>query len=213
MDLTEFRKDMETLREKLAIKSEIKEEIIKITRKIVQESGLSIISLHKGEKNLAEKHFLEAKKYLEILKEMLLKNEEFTYSGEVLIAFQEFCEAMLFKKFIEEKRLINYKETPVLAEAYVTSLADFIGELRRLAIESLRKQNLEYALEILELMENIYYELMSTLLVSNIHGLRRKCDVARSLIEKTKSDILFEARRMEIEKSLEKFEERISKIK
>jgi translin len=213
MDLTEFRKDMETLREKLAIKSEIKEEIIKITRKIVQESGLSIISLHKGEKNLAEKHFLEAKKYLEILKEMLLKNEEFTYSGEVLIAFQEFCEAMLFKKFIEEKRLINYKETPVLAEAYVTSLADFIGELRRLAIESLRKQNLEYALEILELMENIYYELMSTLLVSNIHGLRRKCDVARSLIEKTKSDILFEARRMEIEKSLEKFEEKISKIK
>ncbi|MEM1575146.1 MAG: hypothetical protein QXF09_04310 [Nitrososphaerota archaeon] len=213
MDLTEFRKDMEELREKLAIKSEIKEEIIKITRKIVQESGLSIISLHKGEKEIAEKHFLEAKKYLEMLKEMLSKNEEFIYSGEVLVAFQEFCEAMLFKTFIEEKRLLNYKEAPVLAETYVTSLADFIGELRRLAIESLRRQNLEYALEILELMENIYYELMSTLLVSNIHGLRRKCDIARSLIEKTKSDILFEARKIEIEKSLEKFEEKISKIK
>lgn len=210
MDLKEFIKEMEELREKLAIKSEIREEIIKITRKIVQESGLSIISLHKGEKEIAEKHFLEAKKYVEILKEMISKNEEFTYYNEVFIAFQEFCEAMLFRTFIEEKRLLKFKETPVLAETYVTSLADFIGELRRLAIESLKEQKLEYALEILELMENIYYELMSTLLVSAIHGLRRKCDVARSLIEKTKSDILFEIRKVEIEKSLEKFEEKIS---
>jgi predicted translin family RNA/ssDNA-binding protein len=59
----------------------------------------------------------------------------------------------------------------------------------------------------LKTMDNIYIELMamdeSYMLVP---GLRRKCDVARKIIEITRGDITQEIRRNTLEKHLKQFE-------
>jgi predicted translin family RNA/ssDNA-binding protein len=56
-------------------------------------------------------------------------------------------------------------------------------------------------------MEQIYVELMSMnegyMLVP---GLRRKCDVARRIIEATRGDVTIEARRDSLEQSIKKLE-------
>jgi len=46
-----------------------------------------------------------------------------------------------------------------------------------------------------------------------VSGLRRKCDVARHLIEITRGDVTIEARRSALERSILKLEETIGKKK
>jgi predicted translin family RNA/ssDNA-binding protein len=66
----------------------------------------------------------------------------------------------------------------------------------------------------LETMENIYLELTAlddAYVIVN--GLRRKCDVARRLIEITRGDITIEVRRNALEYSISKLEKKIEATK
>jgi len=90
---------------------------------------------------------------------------------------------------------------------YVLGLADVIGEYRRLALDALREGDVKKGEKCLKTMDEIYVELMAMdeayMLVP---GLRRKCDVARRIIETTRGDITQEVRRNELEKYLKRFE-------
>jgi translin len=90
---------------------------------------------------------------------------------------------------------------------YVLGLADVIGEYRRMALDALREGNVEKSEKCLEMMDEIYIELMAMdeayMLVP---GLRRKCDTARKIIEATRGDVTQEIRRSMLEKYLKRFE-------
>ena len=68
-------------------------------------------------------------------------------------------------------------------------LGDVVGELRREALEALRTENFDKAEEYLKLMESIYEMLIRFNYPSGLVPLKPKQDVARSLIEKTRSEI------------------------
>ena len=137
------------------------------------------------------------------------------YSGLVDAAFQEYAEAQTLLSLVEKNRFLSPEEINVNSVAFVLGIADVIGELRRRALDSLRKEDVKTAEACLHLMEEIYVELMSMdeayMLVP---GLRRKSDVARHVIESTRGDITIEARRSSLEqcmKSLEKIVKRRTK--
>jgi len=87
-------------------------------------------------------------------------------------------------------------------------LADVIGEYRRLTLDALREGDVEKSEECLKIMDEIYVELMAMdeayMLVP---GLRRKCDVARKVIESTRGDVTQEMRRKSLENYLRRFEQ------
>jgi translin len=87
-------------------------------------------------------------------------------------------------------------------------LADVIGEYRRLALDALREGEAEKGEECLKTMDEVYIELMAMdeacMLVP---GLRRKCDIARRIIETTRGDITQEVRRKALENYLKQFEQ------
>lgn len=95
---------------------------------------------------------------------------------------------------------------------YVLGLADVIGECRRLALDALREADVEKAEKCLQIMDEIYTELMGMdeayMLVP---GLRRKCDIARRIIETTRGDVTQEARRNSLEKYLKRFQKMVKK--
>ncbi|RLI11795.1 hypothetical protein DRO25_01295, partial [Candidatus Bathyarchaeota archaeon] len=72
---------------------------------------------------------------------------------------------------------------------------------------ALREGDVKKGEKCLKTMDEIYVELMAMdeayMLVP---GLRRKCDVARRIIETTRGDITQEVRRNELEKYLKRFE-------
>jgi len=63
--------------------------------------------------------------------------------GSVDSAFQEYAEASILLSLIRESRFVGFEELEVPMTSYVLGLADVIGELRRRALESLRKDDIE----------------------------------------------------------------------
>lgn len=207
-----LKKALAKIQEELKQKEEVKEEIQKSMRKATRLSKQSILLTHHGRLEEAKKSLGETDKLFATLIQLAKKHPDLFYSGLVDAAFQEYAEARVLLSLVEGKQLVGPEALNVPSIDYVLGLADVIGELRRRALDMLRKDNVKTAEKCLEMMEQIYSELMAMddayMLVP---GLRRKCDVARHVIEATRGDVTIEARRASLERSIKKLEKRITK--
>jgi translin len=173
-------------------------------RKATRLSKQAIFLIHKNNLEEAEKTLNEAKALLDRLTELSSGYDDLQYMGIVNAAYEEHAEARVLFSLVKENRFVGFEEIGVPMDSYVLGLGDVVGELRRRALDFLRKGDAVRAEETLELMETVYGELMNLddiqILVS---GLRRKCDVARRIIEATRGDVTIEVRRSQLEKSIE----------
>jgi translin len=205
--MTSLKSVLREVKNELKEKEEIREKAHNDMRKATSLSKQTILLIH-------QKKEREAKKLVEKAKEILLKlgkiSEEYpeiVHGGMFNAALQEYSEATILLKLVEESIFVTPKEIGVPSVDYVLGLADVIGEYRRLALDALREGDVQKGENCLKLMDEIYVELMALddayMLVS---GLRRKCDVARRIIEATRGDITQEVRRSALEKKLSRIE-------
>ncbi len=181
-------------------------------RKATRLSKQSILSTHQGRLGEARKLLEEANALLAKLKDLSKYHPELVHTGLVNSAFEEYSEAHILLILIREDRFISPKDLGVPSASYVLGLADVVGELRRRALDFLRKGDVETAEQCMRIMEQIYVDLSGMddayFLVS---GLRRKCDIARRIIEATRGDITIESRRTSLERSIKELEKTIGR--
>jgi translin len=205
---------LEKIQEKLSKREEVREEVQKDMRRATRLSKQAILFSHQERFEDAKNLLEEADKLFAKLRKISKDYPDLFYSGSVSAAFEEYTEAHNLLMLIKKNQFIDPEEFNVPVISYMLGLGDVVGELRRRALDSIRKGNVEAAEKCLETMEHIYSELTAMddayLLVS---GLRRKCDVARHLIEITRGDVTIEARRSALEISILKLEETIGKKK
>jgi translin len=193
-------------------KEKVRENAQDDMRKTTSLSKQAILYIH-------QKKMGEAKKLIEKAKEIILNLSktseaypEIVHGGLFDAARQEYSEANIFLKLIEESRFATPQEIGVPSIDYVLGLADVIGEYRRLALDALREGDAKKGENCLQTMDEVYVELMALdeayMLVP---GLRRKCDVARRIIETTRGDITQEVRRNALEKHLRQLERIVKK--
>ena len=198
---------LEKIQEELRKKEEVREDVQRNMRRATRLSKQAILFTHQDRLSDAKKLLEEAGELFAKLREVARAHPDLVYAGMVDIAFQEYAEAHALLRLVEENRFFDPEELEVPAVSYVLGLADVIGELRRRALDSLRKGDVKTSEDCLQMMEHIYVELMAMddayLLVP---GLRRKCDVARRVIEITRGDITIEARRSSLERSIKELE-------
>jgi len=198
---------LKRIRRELKEKEKVRDKVQADMRKVTGVSKQAILLIH-------QKRFKEARKLLERAKEIILKlngmakeHPDIIHSGLYDVALQEYAEANIFLTLIEEGRFITPTEINVPSIDYVLGLADVIGEYRRLALDALREGNVKKSEECLRVMDEIYTELMAMdeayMLVP---GLRRKCDIARKIIETTRGDVTHEVRRQSLEKHMKRLE-------
>ena len=195
-------------------KEEVKERTQKDMRKATRLSKQAILYIHQGRLVEARKLLNETSKLFAELLKLSEEHPDLFFSGIVNAAFQEYSEAQVLLNLVEKKQFISPEALGVPSIDYVLGLADVIGELRRRALDMLRKGDVKNAEKCLEIMEQIHGELMAMddayMLVP---GLRRKSDVARHLIETTRGDITIESRRDSLEHSIKKLEKMMKKQK
>lgn len=200
------------IRKELKEKDRVREKAQKDMRKATSLSKQAILFIHQKKLNEAKKLIEKAKEIILSLNDASIKYPEIIYSGLFNAARQEYSEANIFLNLIEESRFITPEEINVPSVDYVLGLADVIGECRRLALDALREADVEKAEKCLQIMDEIYTELMGMdeayMLVP---GLRRKCDIARRIIETTRGDVTQELRRSSLEKYLKRFEKMAKK--
>jgi translin len=208
--MTTLKSVLATIKKELKQRDDLRETAHNEMRKATSLSKQAILLIHQKRMKEAEKQLEDARKIFTKLWDCSTSYPEIIYTGMFSAALQEYSEASIFLKLVEEMRFITPKEIHAPSSDYVLGLADVIGECRRLALDALREGDLKKAEECLGTMDEIYTELMgldeSYMLVS---GLRRKNDIARKLIETTRGDVTQEIRRNELEKQLKRFEKRI----
>jgi translin len=188
-------------------KEKVREKAHDDMRKITSLSKHAILLIHQKKVNEALKLIENAKEIILRLTDSSVNYPDIIYSGLYSAALQEYSEANIFMNLIQESRFVTPKEINVPSIDYVLGLADVIGECRRLALDALREGDVTRGGKCLQTMDEIYIELMAMdeayMLVP---GLRRKCDVARKIIETTRGDITQEVRRKSLEDYLRRFE-------
>jgi len=199
-------------RKELTQRDKIREDAQMDMRKATSFSKQSILLIHQKRWKEAEKLIERATEKLSKLHDTSATYPDVIYGGMYSAALQEYSEARIFLKLVRGSRFVEPKEISVPFTDYVLGLADVIGECRRWALDALREGNVRKGERCLKTMDEIYIELMamdeSYVLVP---GLRRKCDVARKIIEITRGDVTQEIRRSSLEKHFERLEKTAKK--
>ena len=182
-------------------KDEVRELAIKSSRTIARLAGSAIQGMHRGENSRAA--LQETREEVFKLKSLLDGHPDLFHAGFVENAMQEACEAFLVHAILEAEKLPTPKECGVTDTAYLLGLGDVVGELRRFALTALHHGEVEVASHSLEQMERILDSLMRFDYPTALVALKRKQDVARSLIEKTRGEVAVAARSQELSKKLD----------
>jgi translin len=198
---------LKEVKRELTQKQKMREDAQEKMRKTTSLSKQAILLSHQKRLGEAKEQIEKAKKLIAGLQEQAKEYPSIIYGGMFSAALQEYAEANIFVKLIEESRFVTPEEINAPAVDYVLGLADVVGEYRRFALDALREGDVKKGEKCLETMDEIYIELMALdeayMLVP---GLRRKCDVARRIIEATRGDITQEVRRKSLEDYLRRFE-------
>jgi translin len=205
--LATLKSILKEVKKELTQKDKVRENAKQSMRKATRLSKQAILIMHQKKYEEARKLIESSKEIVSRLQGLAKEYPEIIYSGMFSAVLQEYSEANILLRLIQESRFVTPNEVNVPAVDYVLGLADVIGEYRRLALDALREGESEKGEECLKTMDKIYMELMAMdeayMLVP---GLRRKCDIARRIIEATRGDITQEVRRKSLENYMKQFE-------
>lgn len=106
-------------------------------------------------------------------------------------AYQEYAEIKCLLALLDHGELPDEKALGISWQAYLSGLADCVGELRRALQLSLKKQDAKQAEYLFKQMNYIYDNLMVLKYSSSLVGaLKRKQDMIRSQVEQARSEML-----------------------
>ncbi len=197
----ELKEILDAIEANMEEKDTVRELALKSSRAIARLSVSAVGRLHRGEavEELLEQAREEALK----LRSLLREHPDLFHSGFVENAHQDMTEAYISHSLITGQPLPRPEDLAVTGRAYILGLGDVIGELRRHAMEKLKSGNAEGALEALDAMEAIYQGLMRFDYPTALVAVKRKQDIARGLLEKTRGEVVVALRSFELEKKLD----------
>lgn len=199
------------IRENFEAKDSIREEGLKISREVVRECRTASFALHNQDFEKADKSIKAAGKALEKIEVLFKGHADIYHAGFVEHAQQEYTEvSVLSSLFKEDKNIPSPDDLRVEYAAYLNGLGDVVGELRRHVLDLIRDESFEKAETFLGIMENIHAMLMDFDYPDAItRGLRRKTDVSRSLLEKTRGDVVNAIGQKRLESAMQNLESRL----
>jgi translin len=193
--------------ENFEIKDETREKTLKLSRKMVRLSSRAIKSIHRDEFNEAKQMMDEVSKLNRKIKSLLEKHPDIYHGGFVENAQQEYAEAAILYHIIKENRIPEPAWLGVEDSAFLLGLGDVVGELRRIILDLIRLDEPDKAEKILSIMDDIYTTIMLFDFPDALsRGLRHKCDVARSIVERTRGDLTNAIENAKLKESMSELE-------
>ncbi|HXX73430.1 MAG TPA: hypothetical protein VEI80_07010 [Candidatus Acidoferrales bacterium] len=206
------KSDMQQIQAELLSYDKARERLQTLTRSVTRLCSWAIIEVHRGNLSQANKTISEAKGSLDVLQTLLSSHTELPQFGQVLVAFQEYAEAKLLYHLKRTGKVATLKEVGTGSTAYLLGMLDFVGEMRRMILDSLRHGDAEKAQKLLSSMESIYEDLMSLDRASILPNFRHKLDAARRILETTRGDVATDLRRVSLEKALRSVDRKLGSI-
>jgi len=204
------KRDLASVQKQLVHYDEAREAVLSLSRTATRLAGSSILEIHRGDMEAASNTLRKVEQTLSKIEILANDFSEFKTSSGVVVAFQEYVEAMTLRSFAQSERIPIISELKTDNRSYVLGLLDAVGEFRRMALNSLRRGEVRRAEKLLGAMEGIYDDLQTLEHTSIIPTFRVKMDADRRIIESTRGDVVTEVRRFALEQSLNRLEKRLS---
>ena len=204
------KRDLASVQKQLVHYDEAREAVLSLSRTATRLAGSSILEIHRGDMEAASNTLRKVEQTLNKIQILANDFSEFKTSSGVVVAFQEYVEAMTLRSFAQSERIPTISELKTDNRSYVLGLLDAVGEFRRMALNCLRRGEVKKAEKLLGAMEGVYDDLQTLEHTSIIPTFRVKMDADRRIIESTRGDVVTEVRRFALEQSLDRLEKRLS---
>jgi translin len=193
-------------------KDKAREQALKFSREIIIGCRKAIQCLHQNLLNEAEDHINKAFGELTELYLIVEDHSDLHHAGFVENAAQEVVEAKCLLNIMKGNELPDPDELKTSYNSYLLGLCDVVGELRRSALDFIREGDDKTANEYLDMMEKIYDAIIRFDYPSALVPIRRKQDITRSLIEKTRGELAIASCERRIEYRTDEFHGILDKI-
>ena len=173
--------------DRLAVLEKKRTSAIDSSRIITRKTKNMIHAIHVGE------DYAPMEKELVTDKESLFRDvgdePSVLCSAVVQDALGEYAEAFIFAAIVKGDEIPSFDSLGISPQSWVMGLTDSIGEVRRMILTYLIDGRIDDARALFERMETVGDDVLGFDVPDAIAPIRRKQDVARSIIEKTRSDI------------------------
>lgn len=188
--MSDWERTVEDLKGRAQRMHEAREAGLVKCRSLIQTSAKCIRHVHRHQFEEADRLLGEAKAISASARDALKPFPELYYAGYLHDAEKEMVEAAAVLAIVRSEPLPNSDSLGVGVMSYLNGMGEAASEVRRYALDEMRRGNLEAAETILGQMETIYDDLITFDFADSMTGgLRRTCDALRAVIERTRSDL------------------------
>lgn len=188
-----------------------RERALSETRQVVRLSANTIRAVHRHEFDEAERLLGQARELQAAFTRELASYPNIYWSGYVLDAQKEFAEASTVLAIVAERPLPSARDLNVEDSVYLNALGETAGELRRYALDSMRRGELGRAERVLTIMDDIYGLLVTIDYPDAVTGgLRRTTDMARGVLERTRGDLTVALQQRALTEALDRVEAKLA---
>ena len=170
---------LKDISDRLAEKETVRESSIAASRKVIRLSKNMIHAIHGGEDCSAPREEMRS-----------IVSGMDRGSPATLDAMMEYSEAEILYAIVNGIDIPSPEDLGIDEGSWLMGMADTIGELRRVILTRLMESDLESAKGLFMAMDELCEGLMVFDVPDAILPIRRKQDVARGLLERTRSDLL-----------------------
>ena len=203
----------EQILENLEAKNAAREEVLGLSRQIIQHASRAIRAAHRRDWDEADSIMRDAGDLAEKMHKIGADFPDILTAGYSRDALKELAEAHITRAIILEDPLPTPIELNVNDAAWLNGLGEAAGEMRRHALDYIRRGEVMEAERLLNAMQEIY-SILSTVdfpgaITSN---LRRTNDMVRGVTERTRGDLTTAVRQEQMKQALRDFEAKIGDV-
>lgn len=186
----------------------LRERALAESRRVVRLSANATRAVHRNELETAIELLDDARAMRDSLEHDLRDYPNIYWSGYVQDAQKEYAESRITMGIISRQGIPTPSDLKVEDAVFLNGLGEAAGELRRYALDSMRRHDLARAEELLSSMDEIYDLLVSVDYPDAVTGgLRRTTDMVRGVLERTRGDLTLALRQRELTEALSHAEE------
>jgi translin len=171
----------------LAAEEEATNLAFSLSRKIIRKTKTAIHGIHAGQRDPELIDSISSD--LAGLIEAVSGYPKLVYGADVESAMMEFAETVIYDYALRGEEIPSYRILEITPAAWVLGLADSIGELRRDMLDRLMKGDLQEATRTFSKMEELCDVLMTLDIKDSVAPVRRKQDIARGIMDRSRTDI------------------------
>jgi translin len=195
----------------LTAKNEVRDLTLNRSRALIRCCANSIRATHRHEYDEARALLAEAKAAAQTMKCDAAAFPDVYFAGYLQDALKELAEAAITLALVTGEPLPGPDDLGIEYAAYLNGLGEAMGEMRRYALDSMRRDDDASAEGLLEVMDEVYSHLVAIDFPDSLTGgLRRTTDMVRGVTERTRGDLTTSLRQERLQEALRSLEAKLA---